>query len=306
MASRDANNRFNTEWILPLFMRRSLGFVVLALAVIALPWLVVSVAANLQAYPTPVGIHVNPTCFGPCNSNSTFSSALIIAGQADPGAFRLALAAIVLGCLGLSYLAWRRGLRSGKSDNLWNIPALLLLIGMFYLALTVAPRVGTYLQPGPGTAQSPLPLWYLSLALVVVAGGVSLTWALRRAGGITIIPSPTTAESGRKESLAGVLQGALGSLRAGNDPRSIIINCYRSMVDLLQEAGVSDSPSMTAREFEATCQRLFAVKRELIHRLTALFERARYSDEDIGTLQASEAEEVLTELRDSATGSMMK
>ena len=56
---------------------------------------------------------------------------------------------------------------------------------------------------------------------------------------------------------------------------------------------------MTAREFEGACQQVFPVKRDPIHRLTLLFERARYSDEEVGSVQASEAEGVLTELRDS-------
>ena len=283
-------------------MRRSLEFAILAFAVIVLPWLIVSVAANIQTVSAPVAINQNVTCFA-CPNATSSANFPFQAGQTNPEPFQLALVSIAAICVALSYLAWRRGVRYGRADNLWNIPAMLLMIGMLYLFLSVGKWFGSRLQIGTGTVESPFPLWYLSLSLVVIAGGTSLIWALRRSGVIHVKPAPTSGSS--ESSLTRVLQGAISSLRTGNDPRSAIVRCYGSMVELLQRLGVSDSPSMTAREFEAACQRAFSVRRDPIHRLTVLFERARYSDEDIGAQQVSEAEGVLTELRDSVGGGLL-
>ena len=274
-----------------------MGFVILAFAVIVLPWLFVSVAANIQAVPAPAALRQNSTCFGTCTNATASAIFPFPVGKPNPESFQLALMSIAVVCAVLSYLAWRRGVRSGRADNLWNIPAMLLLIGMFYLFLSVSQWFGSRLQISLGTAEAPFPLWYLSLSFVVIAGGMSLIWVLRRSGGIHVKPVPVA--EGAESSLTGVLQGAISSLRTGNDPRSAIVRCYGSMVELLQRFGVADSPSMTAREFEAACQRTFSVRRDPIHRLTFLFERARYSDEEISAPQASEAEVVLTELRDS-------
>ena len=286
-------------------MRRSLGFLILVFGIIALPWLFASVAVNIQSVPAPVPVLANATCYVLCRNATSSAVFPFPVGQANPEPFQLALVTIAAIIVGLSYLAWRRGVQSGRGTSLWNIPAMLLIIGTLYLILSATRWFGSNVEIGSVTTKLPLPLWYLPLSLVVVAGGMSLILALRRSGGIHLKPVPAPLPGSTGSPLTGVLQGAIGSLRTGNDPRSAIVRCYGSMVELLQKRGVSDSPSMTAREFEAACQRIFSLKHDPIHRLTVLFERARYSDEDIGPLQTSEAEEVLTELKDSVAEGLL-
>ena len=227
-----------------------------------------------------------------------------VTGGANPALVQLALVIIAVMFVGVSYFAWRRGVRS-RSDSIWNLPALLFVAGFFYVLLTVLPSSQGLSLPEFGIANYPGWLSYLPLAVIVVAGGMSLIWALHRYGTTFTSPVRLASEESRDVAVSGALQRAISSLQVGNDARLAIIQCYRSMEEILQEGGVANSPSMTAREFEAASQRLFRVKRDPIHRLTNLFERARYSNEEVGTRQASEAEAVISELKEEVDRAMI-
>ena len=99
-----------------------------------------------------------------------------------------------------------------------------------------------------------------------------------------------------------VLDRAIHSLRSGTDPRSVVISCYRALCETLQERGVSGSPSTTAREFEVASENALQIHHGTLHRLTALFEKARYSAEEVSRGEAVEAESVLSELKSQMLG----
>ncbi|MDG6981099.1 MAG: DUF4129 domain-containing protein, partial [Nitrososphaerota archaeon] len=268
----------------------------LATIVVALPWLTVSVAANLQAYPPPVPTRIGNWCAG-ASCPTSVTSLSPITGQANPALFQLALLAVAAIFLGVSYYAWRKGVRSGQ-DSLWNLPALLVAFGLFYVFLIASSFLQGYSFPGSGVIwASSFPLSYLSTSLVVIAGGISAMWILSRSGRTRTLRAPPAAERSIQTTVA-VLQKAIDSLRRGGAPRLVIINCYRSMEELLQEGGVINAPSMTVREFETASREAFSIESGPIHRLTTLFERARYSEEEIDAPQAADAEAVLSELRE--------
>jgi hypothetical protein len=272
-------------------MKRALNFGIFATVVVALPWLAATVAANLQAFPPPVPSSINIHCVGGC---STLPTGYPLVGQGGSVSFQLALVALALMFVSVSLLAWRRGVRSGY-DSLWTLPALLLFVGLSYALLTVIPSLERFSLPRLGIDSYAVS--YLLLSLIVIAGGMGLIWFLSRSVTTRTLPAPLmSGEVGEKAAVATVIQRAINSLRVGSDPRSTIIKCYKSMEEILQGGGVVASPSLTAREFETASRDIFLVEYGPIHRLTALFERARYSEEEIDLHEASEAKAVLSEL----------
>ncbi len=88
---------------------------------------------------------------------------------------------------------------------------------------------------------------------------------------------------------------------AGSDPRAEVLKCYRRMCELLREAGVIAQKHQTAREFEEAVKR--SVERapeESIHKLTELFEEARYSHHEIYKRHVDEALLSLREIEELA------
>lgn len=272
-------------------MDRVAGVAVIAASVIVLPWLAVSAAANIQAFPSPVGRSLNSTCTGArCGAapNSLFTS-----GNGSPASFQAAFVVVAVALVVVSYVAWRRGV-TGRHDSFWNIPGFVLGIGIFFGVLLLSRSlVGSSVPYDAGGAGGES-LWYLTLSLIVVAGVMTAAWVLKRAGRGELLPEVQAPEE--VGGAAAVLRRGLASLGRGEAPRLVIIECYRSMQDFLRKKGVEDAPSMTAREFEEAGRRVLDVGRGPVHRLTALFEKARYSDEHLDAEIAAEADSVLKEL----------
>ena len=272
-------------------MKGSLGSALAIISLIAFPWLAISVAYNLQDVPLGTSTKPSNVCASNCPNPQTI---LPGAGQSGGYVLELYLAAIAVIFVGISYYAWRHDI-SGRSASLWSLPANLVLVGLVYLLLVIINSINGISLPGIGLGSSIGPsLTYVPLALILVAAAVAAVGTIRR---FTRTPAgPPTHEVERNDA-AGVLQGAVASLWNGTDPRSVIISCYRSLTEILQRSGAVNSPTMTAREFEVSSQRVLSVRHDTIHRLTALFEKARYSDKDISKDEVSEAEDTLTELR---------
>jgi hypothetical protein len=279
-------------------MREALRFVLLTATIIAFPWLAISVASNLQTISAPITSSV----VNPCAANGCATYPVIVTpltGQSNGYALQFLLATLVLLFVVVSYYGWRKGVRT-EGNSFRSLPSILLIIIIFYIALVSAKSFGVPTFPGVvvNAPAEPSP-FYLPLAIVLVVGVISIIWSLRRSG--RILPE-TALHEYEREAAARILRGAIYSLRSGSDSRSIIINCYRSLGEVLQKSGVASTPAMTAREFEAESERLFSIRHEPIHHLTSLFEKARYSDEEVGTNEASEAEAVLSELRSEIVG----
>ena len=272
-------------------MKGSLGFGLAIISLIAFPWLAISVAYNLEVITIGGSSAVNSVCTSDCPTSQTI---LPGAGQSSGYGLYLYLAAIAVLFLGISYYAWRHDV-SGRSDSLWSLPTTFVAAGLVYLLLVIFSSLKGFSLTGASAGSSvESSLAYVPLALVLVAAATAAVWALHRFRRTP--PAPVAHEDGRRDA-AGVLQGAIASLWSGTDPRSVIISCYRSLTEVLQKSGAVNSPTMTAREFELSSQQVLSVRHDTVHHLTALFEKARYSDGDVSRGEASEAEATLTELR---------
>ncbi len=83
------------------------------------------------------------------------------------------------------------------------------------------------------------------------------------------------------EALSREAGSALHDLQAGKDFSDVIIRCYLKMMQLLRaERGIEREGSMTVREFEGWLE-LHDIPSDPVQRLTGLFEKARYSKEQI-------------------------
>lgn len=91
-------------------------------------------------------------------------------------------------------------------------------------------------------------------------------------------------------------EDAVKALIAGNDLRSVIIRCYMQMTRALQEElGIERNEHMTVREFEDWLE-YKGFPANPVHRLTSLFEKVRYGQQQINETDEKIAIESLNEI----------
>ncbi len=162
----------------------------------------------------------------------------------------------------------------------------------------VPPKGGSAIHQKNGSKPtSPLPFdWLPAIVVLSVATGGALVVAkiLFRPGKRR---PPTPAELASE--LSSVLDDSLDDLLAERDPRRAVIATYARMERTLAGAGF---PRAAA---EAPLEYLGRVLRDLLHasadavsKLTALFERAKFSQHDIDTGMKDEAIDALVSVRD--------
>ncbi len=102
---------------------------------------------------------------------------------------------------------------------------------------------------------------------VVIAGSLALyKWLKSR---------PVAEDDGYNEILGSITHAAR-RLRAGEDPRTVVLFCYQEMIFILSTKGKIDATYLTPREFE-TRLRSLGLSGESIKELTAIFEIVRYA-----------------------------
>ena len=278
-------------------MRQAVLFGLLATIVVAFPWLAVSIAANLQLLPSVTSVAPSLSC----SPNCPTSSQLVLQQTAGNAMVLLFTLAIVLSLFVVSgIIAWQRKVQTSKS--VWSLLSVLLLFALVY-ALSGLLNVIRLISLPSLSAFDPLVYWlsYVPLALILIAGALGVKWIAQRPD-LTTSNAIQATPPEEKMAAVSVIDRAIHSLHSGTDPRSVVIGCYRALCETLQEKGVSGTPSTTAREFEVASENVLPIRHETLHRLTALFEKARYSAEEVGTRDAAEAESVLTELKSEVLG----
>jgi hypothetical protein len=227
-----------------------------------------------------------------------------------------------LAALAIVVLVVTRQLPQGRQRNRRQRRQLIsFLVVMMALAVlpTVSPAIRDLLErirdlgPGsrqttttgrPGARRGPreVPLrpererefrWAAALGVVVLAGGGVAAYfvtrpARRRPGG-----KDTLAEA-----LADVLDDALADLRAERDPRRAIIAAYARMERLLAAHGVPRRPSEAPFEYLARVLTELRASSGSVFELTALFERAKFSQHEVDARMKDEAVEALASVRD--------
>ena len=142
-------------------------------------------------------------------------------------------------------------------------------------------------QPGPrGTARpfgvEPLVhstafgfvLLVIAVALLIGLTLVSLS-VLKRRTSAARVADPVT------DALLGGLDSGIEDVESTSDPRAAVIRCYSRMESMLSAVGLSRRSSEAPVEFLARVLQKRDVLGASAERLTALFERARYSTHDI-------------------------
>jgi hypothetical protein len=214
----------------------------------------------------------------------------------------------------LAWLLWSSWdelrVRKRKRRSLGRV---LFLVGAVALALSVVIHRLSDQSTNPRHPQSPVasiarrqnaakptkPIpfdWLPAIVVLAVAtGGALVVTAIlfRRPGR----RKPTEAELAAQ--LSAVLDDSLDDLLAERDPRRAVIATYARMERTLAGAGLPRAPA------EAPLEYLGRVLRDLLHtsaaavsKLTALFERAKFSHHEIDTGMKDEAIEALLSVRD--------
>jgi Domain of unknown function (DUF4129) len=132
---------------------------------------------------------------------------------------------------------------------------------------------------------------------------VSVLAAAGLAAGVLVVARrrpPRTRHAAQALVLA--LEEMLEDLRADLDPRSAVIAAYAHMERVLAQFGLPRSPSEAPREYLRRVLPGVGAGAESVERLTALYERARFSPHEIDGGMKDEAIGALEALRDELQG----
>jgi uncharacterized membrane protein YidH (DUF202 family) len=189
--------------------------------------------------------------------------------------------------------------QSGEGHNM--LPYALVLLALWLILFVVNPLDGGGIFTGPQqigqTPQTnstvlpdqPLRDTQLVLPMVVVLiaiASIVVVWKfMRKKDG----PQVRMADRTKDEEAKAVLDAAVRSLYAGEDPRSTIIRTYQQMCLLVQVGKLDEEPYLTPREFADRAVEALGWKRGPLEDLTLLFEEARYSDHILGGAEMERA-----------------
>ena len=233
--------------------------------------------------------------------------------------FALYLVSLVLGAVLVVYMLYlRRKFRQQQppktSSVLQSAVGMLLFVALgFFLARRLGDRrplplpeptdpifpVATAPQPTSAgidhAAQTPF-AWIpvvvtISLLVIAVAGW---WWSDRwRKSARGELRGPLLADA-----IAEALDESLDDLRAEPDPRKAVIAAYARLESVLAQHGLPRRSSEAPLEYLRRMLAVLAVTGEAARRLTTLFERARFSQHEVGVEMKEEAIEALETVRD--------
>jgi hypothetical protein len=146
---------------------------------------------------------------------------------------------------------------------------------------TTMPEEGERTDPGDLVLNPPPWAMWVASGLVLAVGGYAI-WRY--------LQTRQEPYDGIYEDLRLETQEAMDRLRAGENVRELVTRCYIRMHAALADArGVTDSDLLTPREFERRMMDVTGLPAEPINRLTRLFERVRYGDQDATEAEKEEA-----------------
>jgi len=133
------------------------------------------------------------------------------------------------------------------------------------------------------------------LALAVVVGGiVGAVLFLRR----RTAPPPEVGHHGPFEAeLAQAMERAETALTDDGDPRTAVLNAYRSLERVFERRGTPRAPSETPAEHVARSLDGLPIDSSAVARLAKLYEVARFSDRMISPTQRDQARDALRQAR---------
>jgi hypothetical protein len=154
---------------------------------------------------------------------------------------------------------------------------------------TTLPTPSTLELPDPPAEPGVVPLVVAGVALLAM---VVIVVAQLRAERRRRRPPPT-----RAERLVGLLDDTLEDLERDPDPRRAVIAAWARMERGLAAAGLPRRPSEAPFEYAARVLETSMARPASVHRLTSLFERAKFSQHAIGPADRDEAVAALRAVR---------
>jgi len=136
----------------------------------------------------------------------------------------------------------------------------------------------------------PIHWWGYALLGLVVLGALAAVWYLSEPR-----PEPATEEP---DELLAAVDLSLEDLENDPDARRAVIRAYARMERALGSYGVARRPSETPLEYIARALTSLRVGRRSVERLSALFERAKFSQHEIDPTMKGDAIAALGALRD--------
>jgi len=248
-------------------------------------------------------------------------------GLVDPGAYSGDL--VVLGFTLLAVLPWIMRLIQNRRRRAYARPdpdvprvrlpwwgklvvGLLITTAVVLSLLLLSLLPGSHRQdrkhgrpPGQGLAKppptrvdnglSPVHWWGLGGLALVVLGGVATVWYLRER-------RPPVPEAEPEDELLAAVDESLEDLETETDPRRAVIRAYARMERALEAQGLGRRPSETPLEFLGRALTALKVGRPSVERLSALYERAKFSSHEIDWSMRTDALRALTTLRAELAG----
>jgi Domain of unknown function (DUF4129) len=190
----------------------------------------------------------------------------------------------------------------------WMLPLLLSMIGLSVVAVVLLRWVHDN-DGSPGTAVSRL--LGLGRSGTKATGAVAFDWGpvivvsslavLALAAAAWLVHEHRRTEPKRGQTaaeLAVALERTIADLRAEPDPRTAVIAAYAQMEAALAGVGLSRRPDEAPREYLGRVLPDVGAQTASVERLTALFERAKFSPHTIDAAMKDEAIDALESLRD--------
>lgn len=222
---------------------------------------------------------------------------------------------LLIGYLVFRYLSNRKKIsgtkmevKAGHGQSL--LPYAILLLALWLFVFLLRPfDPGGILNGQPGTdagednITTPLPeaspqnmSMVLPLVVVLFAlASIIVIWRFLRRNDTLAVAGPES----RRENAMAVLDQAVISLYAGEDPRSTVIRTYQRMCLLVQAGKIEDEAFLTPKEFAVRAAKELGWKAGPLEELTALFEEARYSRHEMGEPEKARAINSFESLRES-------
>lgn len=240
--------------------------------------------------------------------------------------FSLAISVLFLSVVVGAIILYARGVKVWQLLSPWELLGYVAAIAFVAIAILwwdsiaggvenfVAWATGTQ-DPGDvgggesgvgGATELPLGGRPSSVFLIVVVGVLTLhilvlaSRFLPRLYRVVTYDAPDPRRS--KRELARAVRTAIRDLEAGEDFRTAVLRCYKTMVLLFETRGMRQEPHQTAREWEARALAGMGVSPEGVEDLTSLFEEARYSAHAIGEAQRDGAIASLAAVRAQLEG----
>lgn len=159
------------------------------------------------------------------------------------------------------------------------------------------PQTNSTVLPDQTLRETPLVLPMVVVLIAIVS--ILVVWKfMRQKDG----PQLKMADRSRDDEAKAVLEAAVRSLYAGDDPRSTVIRTYQQMCLLVQVGKLEEEPYLTPREFIDRAVDTLGWNRAPLEVLTLLFEEARYSDHVLGNVEMERAIACFERVREGMGG----